>query len=147
MNEDKIKTELENKFDFLKDKITVKRERRIFTDYLALDDFLKAFDFAVKNLDFKILCTITGIEEENYFGAIYHVAKEDGTTLSLKALTPKDNPRLKTITEYFPAADIYEREILDLFGIKIEGLKEGLRYPMPDEFPKDQHPLRKSWKQ
>ena len=46
----------------------------------------------------------------------------------------------------FPGAEPYERELADMFGIKIDGLKPGRRYPLPDDFPADQHPLRKDWK-
>jgi len=35
---------------------------------------------------------------------------------------------------------------MDLFGAKVEGLPEGPRYPLPDDWPKNQFPLRKDWK-
>lgn len=144
-NEEKIKSELESKFNFLKDKITVKRERRMFVDYLPQDKFSQVFDFAVKNMGFDFLCTITGIEEDAHLGAIYHIATKDGVVLSVKLSTPKDNPVIKTVTEYFPVADIYEREMMDLFGVKVEGLPEGFTYPLPEDWPKGEHPLRKDW--
>lgn len=146
-NEEKVKTELESKFDFLKDKIAVKRERRIFADYLPQDQFSKTFDYAVKNMGFNVLCTITGMEEDTHFGAIYHLAHADGTVLNLKVSTSKEKPVIKTITSFFPAADIYERELEDLFGIDVEGLPVGRTYPLPEGWPKGEHPLRKDWKQ
>ncbi len=53
---------------------------------------------------------------------------------------------LKTITDYFSSAEIYERELVDLLGVRVEGLKEGKRYPLPDDWPAGQYPLRKDWK-
>lgn len=144
-NEEKVKTELEDKFDFLKNKVTVKRERRIFADYLPQEDFSKVFDYAVKNMGFDFLCTITGMEEDAHFGAIYHIAHTDGTVLNLRVSTSKEKPVIKTVTSYFPAADIYEREIEDLFGIDVEGLPEGRTYPLPEGWPKGEYPLRKDW--
>jgi Ni,Fe-hydrogenase III component G len=34
---------------------------------------------------------------------------------------------------------------MDLLGIKVEGLPEGRRYPLPDNWPQGQYPLRKDW--
>ena len=52
----------------------------------------------------------------------------------------------KTVISYFPDAEIYEREVVDLFGVTIEGLPPGNSYPLPDDWPKGQYPLRKDWK-
>jgi Ni,Fe-hydrogenase III component G len=46
----------------------------------------------------------------------------------------------------FVGAEIYERELVDLLGVKVEGLPSGNRYPLMDDWPKDQFPLRKDWK-
>ena len=46
----------------------------------------------------------------------------------------------------FPGAELYERELVDMFGISVEGLPAGNRYPLPDDWPQGQHPLRKDWK-
>jgi len=53
---------------------------------------------------------------------------------------------IKTITDIFPPADIYERELEDLLGAKVDGLGDGKRYPLPDDWPKGEYPLRKDWK-
>ena len=51
------------------------------------------------------------------------------------------------MSDRFPAAHIYERELVDLLGAKVEGLPPGNRYPLPDDWPEVQYPLRKDWKQ
>jgi Ni,Fe-hydrogenase III component G len=51
------------------------------------------------------------------------------------------------VTDRFPSAHIYERELIDLLGAKVEGLPPGNRYPLTDDWPKDQYPLRKDWKE
>ena len=35
---------------------------------------------------------------------------------------------------------------MDLLGIKVNGLAEGQRYPLPEDWPKGDYPLRKDWK-
>ena len=39
-----------------------------------------------------------------------------------------------------------ERELMDLLGAKVEGLPAGKRYPLSDDWPTDEYPLRKDWK-
>ncbi|MDD5594820.1 MAG: NADH-quinone oxidoreductase subunit C, partial [Candidatus Omnitrophica bacterium] len=65
---------------------------------------------------------------------------------NLKVSVPKENPVIKSIIGIFPGAEIYERELIDLFGAKVEGLPEGNRYPLTDDWPKDEYPLRKDWR-
>jgi Ni,Fe-hydrogenase III component G len=144
-DEHNIQQELIEKFGYLKDKITVQRPRRMFADVPAAN-FSEVFDYVVKNLKFSILCTITGLDEGATLGVIYHLARENGTVLNLHTNVPKDQPVLKTVTAYFPAAEAYERELVDLLGAQIQGLSEGNRYPLPDDWPNNQFPLRKDWK-
>ena len=142
--EEKIKSELLAAFGFLDGRIIIKRERRLWVD-VSLDRFLEVFDFAVKKLNFTILCIITGLDEGENLGFVYHIARENGTILNLHTTAPKTNPVIRSITEYFPAGHIYERELVDLLGAKVEGLPPGPRYPLPDDWPEGQYPLRKDW--
>ncbi|HOX23992.1 MAG TPA: NADH-quinone oxidoreductase subunit C, partial [Elusimicrobiales bacterium] len=89
--------------------------------------------------------TITGLDEGSNFAALYHVVS-GGIVLSLRALVPAASPVLPTVSDLFPGDEDFERELVDLFGFKVEGLKEGRRYPLPDDWPANQYPLRKSWK-
>ena len=145
-NEEKIKQELERQFSDLKDAVIIKRERRLFLD-VPLEKFNKVFDYLVRTEGFSRLPAITGLDETTTFGVIYHLAKEDGTMLSLRTHLDHQNPVIKTVTSYFSAAEIYERELVDLLGIQVEGLMPGHRYPLPDNWPPDGgHPLRKDWR-
>ena len=144
-NEEKIRSELIKKFNLAEDKVRIKRERRIFVE-VGPDIFRDVFDYAVDGLGFPVLCTITGLDEGANLAFIYHVASEGGIVLNIKTVIPKDRPFLKTITDRFPGADIYEREVTDLLGAKVAGLPEGNRYPLTDEWPAGEYPLRKDWK-
>lgn len=144
--EEKIKEALTGKFDFLRDKITVKRARRIFLD-VNMDKFSEVFDYAIKQLNFSMLVTITGLDDGETFGIIYHLANDNGSMLNIKTSIPKSDPALKTVTGYFPSAEMYEREMADLLGIKMNGLPEGNHYPLPDDWPAGEYPLRKDWQE
>jgi len=143
-NEEAIKKELTDKFPFLADKIVIKRERRLFAD-VGQDHFREVFEHAAKKMDFVHLCIITGLDDGDNLLFIYHMARMDGTVLNVKTTAPKSNPVIKTITDIFPGGVIYERELVDLLGAKVEGLPPGKRYPLPDDWPANQYPLRKDW--
>ena len=142
--EDIIK-ELIKKFSFIEGKIITPRIRRISLSILQ-DNFFEVFDFLVKDLKFTHLCAITGLDEGPVLGFIYHLTTENGIVINLKITAPKEKPVIKTITPYFPCAEVYERELMDLLGAVIDTLAPGGRYPLPDNWPYDEFPLRKDWK-
>lgn len=143
--EEEILQALVKKFGFLENKIKIQRPRRISAD-VEIADFEKLLTYLVKEARFAILLTITGLDEGEKIAIIYHMASEDGYIFNIKTAIAKEKPLLKTITDIFPNADIYERELEDLLGIKVEGLAKGNRYPLPDGWPEGEYPLRKDWK-
>ena len=143
--EENIVQQLIGKFSYLEGKIRIPRPRRISleADY---DNFGAIFDYAVKGLKFSHLCTITGLDENDKLSFIYHLAQGSGVLLNLKTSLPKEKPIIKTVISYFPGAEIYERELMDLLGAQVQGLPAGHRYPLVDDWPQGEHPLRKDWK-
>lgn len=140
-----VKDSLAAKFPAMADKIVAPRERRVFLE-MPVEQFREVFEYAVKELGFDQLGTITGQDEKEMLAAQYHLARRDGTVFSVKQRAPREKPVIRSVTDFFPGGANYERELVDLFGFVVEGLPPGKRYPMPDDFPTDQHPLRKDWK-
>ncbi|MCL2878399.1 MAG: NADH-quinone oxidoreductase subunit C [Acidobacteria bacterium] len=146
-NEQAIQAELQEKFPYFNEKINISRDRRLWAE-IGSANFSEAFDYIVKKMDFAMLSLITGLDSGDNLEFIYHLARRDGTTLNLKTFVPKTNPVHKSVVvDYFPGAELYERELVDCFGAIIEGLPEGNRYPLPDDWPEGQYPLRKDWKE
>jgi len=142
--ENAIKDKVTSKFSFMNEKVVVKRERRVYAD-VELSNFRQVFDYIVKDLEFCRICMITGFDEGENFGFMYHLTDDKGMIFDLKTYAPKTNPVIKTITDTFPGGVLYERELVDMFGVKVDGLPEGERYPLPDGWPEGQYPLRKDW--
>ncbi len=141
-----VKADLEARYPALAGgAIRLARERRLWIE-VGKDAFEDVFRHLVKDLGFTILCTITGLDEGAELGFIYHLAADTGVMANLKMKCPKGEP-IRTVTEYFPGAAIYEREVEDLLGARVDGLAPGPRYPLPDDWPTDEHPLLKDWKQ
>ena len=145
MSEEKIKQELEDKFVYLKDVVIIQRKGRMFAQ-VPLEKFDEVFAYAVKQMRFLALSAITGLDRGDDFEVIYHLNQEGKILLNLSVSLNKENPEVKSVTLYCPSADIYERELMDLLGIKVSGLAVGHRYPLTDDWPKGEYPLRKDWK-
>lgn len=144
-NEQAIQKELQDKFPYFNEKIIISRDRRIWAEVEQVN-FFEAFDYIVKKMDFPILPLLFGLDSGENLEFIYLLARRDGTMLNLKTFIPKSNPVHRTISiDYFPNADLYERELIDLFGAKIEGMREGSRYPLTDDWPEGQYPMLKNW--
>jgi len=142
--EDDILAELTARFPYLQGKMRMQRARRLYVEVPA-DKFMEVFLHLHKNMKFIMLTTITGQDLGANLAAMYHLARTSGVLLNLLVAVPRENPVLQSITSYFPAADAYERELIDLLGMKVEGLPPGSRYPLPDGWPEGQYPLRKDW--
>jgi NADH-quinone oxidoreductase subunit C len=63
--------------------------------------------------------------------------------LRLKVRLSGADARLESVTSVWPAADYFEREVFDLFGIHFEGHPYLRRIMMPENW--EGHPLRKDY--
>jgi NADH-quinone oxidoreductase subunit B/C/D len=74
---------------------------------------------------------------------VYHLlAFDPPTRLRLKVPLHGPDPAAASITDIWPSADWYEREVYDLMGVCFEGHPNLRRIIMPDDW--EGHPLRKS---
>jgi NADH:ubiquinone oxidoreductase subunit C len=51
-----------------------------------------------------------------------------------------------TICPIIPSATLYERELQEMFGVRVEGTPDTGRLLLPDDWPDHVYPLRKSFK-
>jgi len=63
--------------------------------------------------------------------------------IRLVARLAGDSPSIDSITGVWPAANFYEREVFDLFGVTFAGHPRLTRIMMPDNW--NGHPLRKDY--
>jgi NADH dehydrogenase I D subunit len=78
------------------------------------------------------------------FSVVYHLLSfEAPSRLRLKVGLTGENPVTDSITDIWPSANWYEREVFDLFGIRFNGHPNLRRLIMPHDW--EGHPLRKSY--
>ena len=96
-------------------------------------------------LAFNYLRCLSGVDYQDRFEVVYHpYSLEKGHKMVLKTSVPPDQPRVPSVVTVWRAADWFEREGADLFGIEFEGhpnlapliLYEGFEgYPGRKSFP------------
>ncbi len=144
MSSEKLTEFLSQKFsNDIKD-VTVAREKRVFA--VTSPEKLVEVSQALKDFGMVNIGTITGLDSGENFEVIYHFYDEEGLMFNLKIFTPRTDPKIPTVTGVYAGVSLYERELKDLLGIVVEGTPEGRRYPLPDDWPEGQYPLRKDWK-
>jgi NADH:ubiquinone oxidoreductase subunit C len=92
------------------------------------------------------LIQISALDNGQSFELIYHLTGPHGTVIALAIGVPRDRPEVVTTSDIFPPAGIYERQIYDLLGIVFTGHPNLKRIILNEDWPTDEHPLRKDWK-
>lgn len=87
--------------------------------------------------------TISGVDLGDRIAVVYHIDCKNGTLLNLKLFLEKETPTIRTVTDIFPGAVLYERELMDMLGVKVEGHPDPSRLFLPEDWPVENHPLRK----
>ena len=137
--------QLHKQFPVLAEEGAVTAKNRVFIAIPA-ELLLDVLRYAYDVLDYKNLCTITGMDSIECFELVYHLSNDhDGVMLNVNIKLPKDNAVAPTVLDIYNGATFYEREVEGLLGVTIEGLPEGRQYPLPDNWPEGQYPLRKDW--
>jgi NADH:ubiquinone oxidoreductase subunit C len=96
------------------------------------------------------LITITGLDipqTEHVDGQVellYHFCQK-AMILTLRARVDYGSPTAPSICGVIPAATLYEREVIEMFGVIFDGTPSRDRLLLPDDWPDWVYPLRKSF--
>jgi len=126
------------KFD--RDEMSISIERSAIREACALlrDDPACPFNF---------LSDVTCVDwypSEPRFEVIYHLLSiPQKERVRLKVSLNGDSPAVESVTSVWPAANFFEREVYDLFGVRFTGHPYLRRIQMPENW--EGHPLRKDY--
>ncbi len=118
--------------------------RRIFLT-IPRTELMKTVNVIASELNGQHLSTITAVDAGAAFEVLYHFLI-DGIVITVRTSCPKDDPTVETITNVFPGAILYEREIHDVLGIVPIGHPDLRPLVLPENWVGG-YPLRKDWKQ
>ena len=98
-------------------------------------------------LEFDFLAVLTAVDnylDEPRFEVVYVVrSMGHNVDVRINVPVPGEAPRIKSLTDLYPAADWMEREVFDMFGVEFEGHGNLERILMWEGF--EGHPLRKDY--
>lgn len=96
---------------------------------------------------FNWLCDVTCVDwypQEPRFEVVYHLLSiPRRERVRLKVRLESASPALDSVTSVWPAANYFEREVYDLFGVRFTGHPYLRRLLMPEDW--EGHPLRKDY--
>jgi len=124
-------------------------ERPGYSGYLVSADRLLETARALRSdLGYDYLSSVTGVDylPEGKMEVVYHLyPMAGGPGLVLKTQVPREDARVPSLVPVFPGADLQEREVWDLLGVRFEGHPDLRRVLLWEGFAG--HPLRKDWKE
>ena len=114
---------------------------------LRADKLVAVCRFLKDRQQFTRLADLTAVDwrpQEPRFEVIYHLHSiERNLRVRLKCRLAGGDPAIESVTSVWRAADWYEREVFDLFGIRFTGHPDLRRIMLPDDW--EGHPLRKDY--
>ena len=116
--------------------------------FVKPEQIVEALTFLRDEQNFELLSALTAVDyypqETPRFHIIYQLTSI-AKNLSVQVRVPVNgsSPKVQTATRVFESANWRERELLDMFGIEIEGHPDPRRILMPEGT--EGHPLRKDF--
>ena len=98
-----------------------------------------------ESLDFSFLNAVTAVDYVEYFEMVYHLLslRRNSSLVVKSKLYGRENLEAPSVCEVWKGADLQEREVWDLMGIRFEGHPNMKRILLWEGFPG--HPLRKDF--
>ena len=126
---------LDAKFELNELTLTVSRDR--------IREVCRTVQAAGYNFFESVTC-VDWFPSEPRFQVTYHILSHGlKERVRLVAMVDSIDPSIDSITSLWPAANFYEREVWDLFGVRFNGHPNLRRILMPDDW--EGHPLRKDY--
>jgi NADH-quinone oxidoreductase subunit C len=129
---------------FPKASVKIHAPRRTYIS-IPRDDVYEFAKFLFKEKGFR-LAIATGIDKRDGMEILYHFSHDaSGTFYNIKTLVPKDDLKIKSLSDFLPAANWIEREIHELLGIDFVGHPNLIPLLTAETWPADMHPLRRDY--
>ncbi|MDH3258886.1 MAG: NADH-quinone oxidoreductase subunit C [Deltaproteobacteria bacterium] len=120
------------------DTAVVKKDKILDVLQFLRDDPGTFFDFLMD------VTAVDWLGKEPRFEVVYHLySSKNNHRIRVKTHVPEENAEIETATGIWKGANWFEREVWDMYGIRIKGHPDLRRILMYDGF--EGHPLRKDY--
>ncbi|MEM5871569.1 MAG: NADH-quinone oxidoreductase subunit C [Candidatus Aenigmatarchaeota archaeon] len=121
-------------------RLKAKRESNNF--WLEINkDRLKPLLKHFKSLGVYRISSISGVDVGKNIEVIYHLIHKKNT-INIRIKLNKNNPVLETITDIYPGANLFERELYEMLGVEIQNHPNLKKLFLDENSPKN--PLRRN---
>jgi len=93
------------------------------------------------------LSAVTGLDhgpQDGHLEVLYHFCQK-AAVLTLRVMLPREAPAVPSVCGLIPSATLFERELMEMFGITCEGTPDTRRLFLSDDWPAGVYPLRKDY--
>lgn len=123
--------------------------------YIPVEKLLEAVE-TLKANQWGYLSFLTGLDHpapqtaegedsaEGNLEALYHFA-QGAAVATLRIGLPYSKAEVPSVCGLIPSASLYERELMEMFGVNVVGTPDPRRLLLPDDWPEGVYPLRKSY--
>jgi Ni,Fe-hydrogenase III component G len=129
-----------------KTEVTRPEPNRLDVTLTSSEDLLPiVVGLRVKRLGF--LSAITGLDsggEDGVLEVLYHFCVA-AAVITLRLRLPRENAVVQSLCEVIPSAESFERELSEMFGVKVTALPNPDYLYLPDNWPEGSYPLRKDF--
>ncbi len=119
---------------------------RLDVKLISADDLISIVTaMRVKRLGY--LSAITGLDpgtDAEQLEVLYHFCT-GAAVVTLRVPLYRHAPYVPSLSPIIPSAEPLERELMEMFGVKVDGLPTPEHLYLPDDWPKDIYPLRKDY--
>ena len=116
--------------------------------FVKPEQIVEALTLLRDEQNFELLSALTAVDYHPLSTPRFHVIYQltsitKNLSVQLRVPVNGDSPKVPTVTQVFGSANWRERELLDMFGIEVEGHPDPRRLLNPDDMVG--HPLRKDF--
>ena len=111
---------------------------------LASADDLVSIVTAMRVKRLGYLSAITGMDpglETEQLEVLYHFCA-GAAVITLRVPIPRHAPVVPSLSQIIPSAEVFERELKEMFGVMVSGLPTPEHLYLPDDWPDTTYPLR-----
>jgi NADH-quinone oxidoreductase subunit C len=114
---------------------------------VTADKVRELFQFLVDNPDLKVnyLSSISGVDRTEHIEIVYHISSlETKLKLTVKTEVARTGGKIDSIQDIVPAANWFEREIWELYGVGFNGHPNLTRFLLPEDWDHG-NPMLRDW--